>query len=183
MGDTEPLSNQDNRTLYRRSRINPIEVLILGSVTLLLGKGILDLFDAKALTAGTQFSTAAPRFTAGRSPAAARNGETAIPPRLAQLEVRCDTGKLETASSRVRLSGILCGFPESSKGTGEPRRILKSQVFNQANQYQAAVFSDLNSGKFTTDYIPLVSGANPFKVEFQYAGGKASTQEVVIQKN
>ena len=56
-------------------------------------------------------------------------------------------------------------------------------MVNSANKYSATVFTDVSSQKFSTDYIPLVSGRNAIHVEFSYQGGKTFSRDLALERN
>ena len=84
-----------------------------------------------------------------------------------------------TTATRVRLNGKLCGIQDPSEGN----LLVKTQILNKANSFQATIFTDVTSGRFSTDYIPLNTGENPMHIEFTYRGGKVVTHDIVLERH
>ncbi|HUP56578.1 MAG TPA: hypothetical protein VM598_03940 [Bdellovibrionota bacterium] len=85
--------------------------------------------------------------------------------------------QITLSAAKIRISGPLCGAPTSSA------QLIRTQVINGANRHEATVFTDLTEQKFSTDYIPLVSGKNPIHVEFMYQDGKVFTRDIAFERN
>ena len=158
----------------RRFRANPVEVLILSAVTVLFFRSVYNLvydsqgFQSIQLAGHSQMNTAAER-----SPAS-------VSSTFFNLEVKCDKNTdQDTGANKVRLTGTLCG----SSTTNDTSKLVKTVVTNGANKFTATVFTDVNSGKYSTDYIPPNVGQNPIRVEFAYRDGKSFVQELNVLKN
>jgi hypothetical protein len=85
----------------------------------------------------------------------------------------------QVQASKIRITGPICGV----EGPIDAGQIAKAIVVNSANQFNATVFTDLSTGKFSTDYIPLNSDKNSIRVEFQFKNGKTLTHDLRVQKN
>ena len=156
----------------RRFRANPVEVLILSVVTALFFRSVYKLvYDSEGFRAIQVAHQASNAATETRSP-------SSVSTTYFNLEVKCDKNMdQETPANKVRLTGSLCGSaPDTSK-------LVKTSISNSANKFTATVFTDLNSGKFSTDYIPLNVGKNPIRIDFSYRDGKSTTQEFTVIKN
>jgi hypothetical protein len=143
-----------------------------------------DFQNLRAAPLGTGSQSVAMSWEAGaRGPASHQNT-------FRSIDFKCEesaaTGTAPAASpeagvvlsaSKIRLAGPLCGSPSPSA------KLLKTQVINSANKYSATVFTDLSSQKFSTDYIPLVTGRNPIHVEFSYQGGKTFSRDLALERN
>jgi hypothetical protein len=148
--------------------MNPVEAAILAGVAAIFAFSIYSLFQA-----GSDFHPAALTAMAGNPISEGRSPASAAPSAFQNLDVACEEQPpTETAATKVRLTGKLCM-------TGA----RQARVVNQANQYSATVFTDAGNGKFSTDYIPLVAGANPIRVEFSGSETAAVTREFVVTKN
>jgi hypothetical protein len=148
----------------RRFRANPIEYGIFATVTLLFAHSVYSLlytqeeFRFAAMTPMASNPVSESRAPAGTIPA------------FANIELKCDgTDDQVTRAGRLRLSGPLCG--------GE-----KAVVMNDTNRFAATVFTDTDSKKFSTDYIPLNTGRNVIKVDFATKTGSQKTSTVVINR-
>ncbi len=156
----------------RRFRINPVEVVIFSAVFLILCNSVYSLFNERN---GFQPAMLSPM-------AANPVSETRAPASTSQsflnVDFNCQTQKeMTTSAPRIRLTGPLCG---SSDSTGT--QLIKTVIHNDANKFTATVFTDVNSGRFSTDYIPLNSEKNPIRVEFLYKGGKTVTNDFVVTR-
>lgn len=158
----------------RTFRTNPVEVAIFLAVTGLFVNSVVKLFyDSPDFQATALTQMASNPVSEGRAPASTQQS-------FLNLDVRCETAaEQETAASKVRLMGSLCGLDASTDGS----KLTKTVVINNANKFSATIFTDVSAGKFSTDYIPLNVGRNPLHLEFTYRGGKTVTQELVINKN
>jgi hypothetical protein len=88
-----------------------------------------------------------------------------------------------TAANRVRLTGPICRNEESEPHPFIGASPVKSSVKNASNHFSATVFFDEDSGKFSTEYIPLVSGENQIEIRFTYKDGEKLSQNLRIVKN
>ena len=68
------------------------------------------------------------------------------------------------------------------ESASDKSQVVAAAVVNSANQFRATVFTDLSSGKFSTDYIPLNSDKNPILLEFKFKNGKSVAHELVLQR-
>lgn len=159
----------------KRFRINPVEVAIFSVVALIFMNSVYSLFydrDNFQLATLTPMAASPTTENQSRSPAS-------IVPTYANLDVRCGAmDEQSVTASKVRLTGQIC----TPAGT-EEAKLIKTQITNGANKFNATVFTDVNGGKFSTDYIPLEVGKNALRIESSYPNGKLVTQELVIQKN
>jgi hypothetical protein len=165
-----------------RFRVNPIEGFVLGALALVFCHSVYSLFfdfeNLRAAPLGTGSQAVAMHWEPGsRSPASHATV-------FRSVDFKCDEGTAPAgspsdviAASKIRLTGPLCGSPSPST------KLLKTQVINSANKYAATVFTDLSSQKFSTDYIPLVTGRNPIHVEFTYQGGKTFSRDLALERN
>jgi hypothetical protein len=157
----------------RRFRVNPVEVAIFSIVTLIFLNSVYNLFyDRQGFRPAALAPMAAnPVSESNRAPAATAQS-------FLNLEVRCDANpEQETTAAKVRLTGALCG----AAGV-DGRKLVKTQIVNNANRFNATVFADVSAVKFSTDYIPLNAGKNPIRLEFTYQGGGAIAQDITINK-
>jgi hypothetical protein len=115
--------------------------------------------------------------------------ETSTPPETTReptatdfvnLEIPCAIkGSQKTNANQVRLGGPIC-----SEGAAlDPRKLIKTEIVNQANKSSATVYTDISAGKFLTNYIPLNTGENPILIQFIYSGGKTVTNKLVVVKD
>lgn len=156
-----------------RFKANPIEVLIFAVITAVFCHSVYSLFyespDFSPNSTLSSFPTGT--NTPERHLASTPSTTAAI------LALNCDSPlKQETPLSQVRLSGFLCGLKEDSNA----RRLTKTVIFNQANQFQATIFTDLFTSTFSTDYIPLIAGENKIRVEFSYFDSQSFSQEILL---
>jgi hypothetical protein len=173
----------------RHFRVNPVEILILLTMTVVVGNSAYNLlYGTDSFHPDALKPMAANPASEGRTLASVPSSS------FANLEVKCfaenvngDMGPRpasvstandhETSANKVRLTGTLCG---SDGITGS--QLVKATVLNSSNRFNATVFTDSNSPQFTTDYIPLAAGKNTLRLEFAYRGGKTHTQEITVSK-
>ncbi len=156
----------------KRFKANPVEVALFSVVALICCNSLYNLFfDTRAFNPAALTPMAANPISEGRSPASLTQA-------FANIEVRCDTNADQTRASKVRLAGTFC-----SPTAKDASKLLKAQITNGANKFAATVFTDSNSNKYSTDYIPLNAGTNPIHLEFHYRDGKVTTQSLSIVKN
>jgi hypothetical protein len=151
-----------------------VELAIFAVITLVFFNSVYNLFyDQQGFRPAALSPMAANPVSEGRSPASATQT-------FVNMDVRCDgTPDRDTTANKIRVTGSLC---DSGAG-GDSSHLVKTQVVNGANKFNATVFTDVNAGKFSTDYIPLNLGRNPIRVEFTYRGGKIVAQDFNIVKN
>jgi hypothetical protein len=189
----------------RRFRSNPVEIAIFSVITLVFCNSIYSLFnDGGSFQTSALTPMAANPVSEGRSPASAAANRASF----ANLDVACaaavpasppnkdgkdgddaesenDTpatgrapaslAEAQTVSAaKVRLTGAFCGATD-------PSQLTQITIVNKANKFAAAVFSDVNTGKYSTDYIPLNAGKNPIRVDFAYRDGKTVSRELDVQ--
>jgi hypothetical protein len=159
--------------LAKRYRTNPVEITIFCVVLLVFCNSIYRLFnDSRTLHASVLRPMASSPISEGRSP-------SSVSPAFINIEIKCE-GVLDqdTSASKVRLSGPLCGSDPVTAGSS----LMKTVVMNGSNKFSATIFTDVNSGKFSTDYIPLNSGKNTIHLEFSYRDGKIASQDITVTK-
>lgn len=165
----------------RSARVNPIEILALVVILGVLVHSLVSLFrggpQLQALALSPGRATASVDSPSGRGPASLSPAATAV---VGMIEVGCGSAEAqsETGAAKVRLTGSLCGAPA---GVEDPRP-QQATIANEANHYQATVFADPSSGKFSTDYIPMQPGRNVVRVDFKYAGGRSFSQTLAIER-
>jgi hypothetical protein len=164
----------------RRYRTNPFEIVVFVLVSLICFRSIYSLFyDQQSFRAAalTPISNSPISDGMSRSPAGFSSQS------FLNFDIKCEGGNTkETTATKVRLTGNLCGMLTGiSQDVGN--QLMKSAILNQANKFNATVFTDVSAGKFSTDYIPLNSGENPIKIEFTYKNGKVFTQEFNVSRN
>ena len=158
----------------RRFRINPIEIAILAVVTGMFAHSAYTLVDSRE---SFEFASLTPMvsnpISEGRSLASVSTANVSV-------NVNCEANPaVPTSASRARLTGSLCGVDAGPEGTN----LVKTGVVNQANSANATVFTDLDTGKFSTEYLPFANGKNPIRVEFHYRDGKVVSHDVEITRN
>jgi hypothetical protein len=158
----------------RRFRANPVEVAIFSIVTLVFANSVYNLFyDRDTFHPKTLTPMEANPLSEGK-----RTLASAASANLFNLDVPCDHSlSKEIQSDRVRLLGTFCDK------TLQPGRLLKSQIVNNTNHFNATVFTDTESGKYSTDYIPLEPGENGVHLEFSFLDGKSFSQEINISRH
>lgn len=141
-----------------KRRLNPIELFIFCAVLSTFGYSVYQLM------------TPAPFQGSYRTDI--QNREVASIKSEQDIEVQCNvTQTYNTGSAQVRLAGTLCA------------KNVQARILNQANRFQAAVFSDSQKSRYTTEYIPLNPGKNPIYFEFKDADGKTLSQVVTVNRN
>lgn len=89
----------------------------------------------------------------------------------------CDTKtKPETAASKIQITGPFCG------AAAEKPALVRAEVMNQANRTVATVFAQKDTRQFSTEFIPLISGENPIRLRFTYAGGKVFEKSIAVTR-
>lgn len=159
--------------VVRKFRTNPVEMAVFSVVTLIFANSVYNLFyDQQNFRPAALTPMAANPISEGRAPASVTQA-------FASVEVTCGDAmnSQKTAASKVRLSGALCGVMPGDTG-----KLVKTVVVNNANQVNATVFTDPNSAKFSTDYIPLNSGQNSIHLEFSYRDGTTYRQNLNFEK-
>jgi hypothetical protein len=170
-------------TSHPRFRVNPVELAIFSVVCLILINSIYNLvYDRESFRATSLTPMVAnPVSEAGRAPAATVAGAAPAVGQHASflnLDLKCDgAADHETGAGKVRLTGSLCGI-----NPGDGATLAKTSVVNGANRFTATVFTDVNAGKYSTDYIPLNTGKNPIHLEFSYRGGKVVSQDITVTR-
>lgn len=161
----------------RQFKTNPVEIAIFLAVTTVFVNSVYKLFyespnfKATALTKMEGNPTSEGRVLAS----SAQNSQSFL-----NLDLKCEAqSDQETLASKVRLSGTLCGTDVQTDGG----KLMKTLVSNTSNKFNATVFTDVNAGKYSTDYIPLNSGKNLIHIEFTYRDGKVVGQDFSITKN
>lgn len=156
----------------RRFRANPVEVAVFSILTLVFANSVYNLFyerdgfHPKSLTP----MEASPLREGKRTLASSTSSQ------LFNLDLPCDRSfNKEMQANRVRLLGTFCDK------TQLPSRLVKTQIVNNTNHFNATVFTDTDNGKYSTDYIPLEPGVNGVHVEFSYLDGKSFTQEISLK--
>lgn len=163
-----------------RFRVNPVEMAIFSAVSLIFINSLYNLFHDRSASSGLlAHSIASPAPQADRAPAAIEPVSNApVSTLLATQEVGCQSEqKHQTSAGRLRLKGLLCGVqtPEESGN------LLRTEVVNTANQVQATVFPDPQTLSYSTDYIPLVEGANSIRIDFHFKG-KTTSQRLDVTR-
>jgi hypothetical protein len=164
-------------------KLNPIEGLLFGLMALIFCHSmyslVYDFGNLRAAPLGsTSHEVAQAQVTHGmswetRAPASKGTG-------LRSIDFKCeDSAGSESgvSATKVRLTGPLCGLPSPTA------KLVKTQIVNGANKYSATVFTDVSAQKFSTDYIPLVTGRNSIHVEFEYQGGKTFSRDLALERN
>lgn len=156
-----------------RFRINPAEVLILCVMVLIFLNSVYNLFyDWRQIPSQpslAELNNTTSLESAGRSPAG-----------YLSLEVECEPNSMtlqKVQATKVRLNGPLCGGTGSDSVKESP---IQTEVLNTASHTKATVFTDPQSNRFLTDYLPLSPGKNPIEIRFTYQGGKVVQQTMAI---
>jgi hypothetical protein len=157
----------------KRFKMNPIEILVFSAISVVFANSVYNLFYGQQnidVTATAAVPTAA-ATQESRSPASVTESSM-------NLQVRCGQKQEQvTDAPKIRLSGDLCDIQSLSEG----QDLQIATIINGANKFTATVFA--HGGTYSTDYIPLNTGKNPIQIEFQYRGGKKSTQDLTIVRN
>jgi hypothetical protein len=172
----QPMPNPIVPSNVKRFRTNPVELAIFSVITLIFFNSVYNLFyDQQGFHPAALSPMAANPVSEGRSPASVSQS-------FVNLDVKCDaTPDQDTTATKVRITGNLCG--EGRVPASDGSKLVKTEVVNNANKFGATVFTDVNAGKFSTDYIPLNLGKNPIHVEFTYRGGEVVSQDFNVVKN
>lgn len=116
----------------------------------------------------------------------ATSGTAKITGQFSSFGLKCgalDPESLSLHSSKIRITGELCGSNSESPTYGSKPKTSRAYVVNQTNRYTATVFVDGPRGKFSTDYIPLEAGSNQIVIKFVAPSGKISEKSLTITKN
>ena len=169
-----PLPNPAAPTKIRRFRANPVELAIFSVITLIFFNSIYSLlYDQHGFHPTALAPMAANPVSEGRYPASVSQA-------FVNFEVRCDSNSdRDTQATKVRLTGPLC--PGNTEN--DVSKLVKALVVNNSNKFNATVFTDVGTGKFSTDYIPLSVGTNAIHIEFSYNSGSVVTQDFKVVKN
>jgi hypothetical protein len=202
-------TTKDTNTETKRFRVNPVEILILLTMTIVVGNSGYNLLygtdsfhpsQLKAITAQSPLSPVDNRSLASTPTSAFANIEikcqrqnapeaTASSDESTSDDPASDENAPSAASSAASSNDAktaaskvrLTGVLCGGDGlTGA--QLVKATVLNSANHFNATVFTDSDSPQFTTDYIPLTEGKNSLRIEFAYRGGKTNTQEFNVSK-
>jgi hypothetical protein len=170
----------------RRFKINPVELVVFGAVTLIFANSVYQLYyDWEEIRTNVVGSTPALAQSDRDGRSIASNN-----PLFSTIEVKCDEksaakkkpGSSEalevTDAAKIRLSGPLCG-----PGKADKTKLLKAEVVNRTTNSTATVFTNSTDGSFSTDFIQLSPGRNQIQLKWVYQGGKEHSQALVIQKN
>jgi hypothetical protein len=173
-----PEENMHPHVEVRRYRINPVEIIILATIGAVFINSIYHLFyDSNGFRPAALQEMAANPISEGRSPAS-------VSATFQSADVTCtENPERGTSASKIRLTGPLCNGLAAGEAQASPDPLIRATVLNVTNQFNATVFTDTVSGKFSTDYIPLNTGKNQLKMEFTYKSGKIVTQELAFSKN
>jgi len=95
-----------------------------------------------------------------------------------------DSEESGSHAASTRQPASVTATAAESVSTADSAELLptETRIFNQANRFAATVFQDPSTRKFTTDYIPLVAGANPIRIQFIYKGGRSYSQDFVVTR-
>lgn len=161
-------------------KVNPVELLIFTGVSLVFLNSVYKLFydwnirDPQKLDLiGLQSASEGNRGIASTSTA-----------QKSQFQLVCgEKQDLETTASRVLLLGEICG-----RDTSGSRKFKSAQILNTTNNKGTTVYSQMITGRFSSDFIPLEPGANRIVVRFTYedASNRASSNQdqfVTIEEN
>lgn len=170
------LPNPAPSSNVKRFRANPVELAIFSVISLIFFNSVYNLFyDQQGFHPAALTPMSANPISEGRSPASTSQA-------FVNVDVRCDGNPdKDTTATKVRLTGALCA--DGRVPASDTTSLVKTQVINNANKFTATVFTDVNSGKFSTDYIPLNLGKNPIHLEFSYRSGKVVSQDINVVKN
>lgn len=166
----------------RRFKINPVEFAIFSVVCTIFLNSVYNLFyDWRGFrsTASVEVKLGS-ESQAPRSPASLGASMAAVPTSFINMGILCqeEMEEQKVTANKVRISGPFCGISAPQ----DHKKLLRTEVMNEANQISATVFTDFHTGRFSTDYIPLQRGKNTIQIKFVYQGGKVGTKTVQIQK-
>jgi len=156
----------------RRYRANPVEFVILLIITTIFVNSVYNLFyQHPGYKANALRPLASTPISEGRAPASVSQS-------LISLDLTCE-GSVDktTTASKIRVKGPLCG----SDTTSAERSLIKTQIANTSNQFNATVFTD--GTQFSTDYLPLNPGKNTIHVEFSYRNGETYSKDILVTKD
>jgi hypothetical protein len=177
-------SSVANHQETRRFRINPVEMIILATISGVFLNSIYHLFyDPNGFHPAALQNMAANPVSEGRSPASVSGA-------FQSAEMTCtDNPERATSASKIRILGPICngtgpsaGAPDTANVNPTSDPLIRTVVMNETNKFSATVFTDSVMSKFSTDYIPLSPGKNQVKVEFAYKSGKTVTQDLAFSK-
>lgn len=164
----------------KRFRINPVEIAIFAVVSLIFLNSVYNLFSDRQ-----GFSPSALSPMAANPTSESRNLASVIAPvtKTAQIDLKCDTAKSfqnVDEASKVVINGELCG-------QGKANTLSHWELVNKTNQYMGTVFAEQKDAakgrpKFTTDYIPLVTGQNQIEIKLSYKNGKNFNQTLFVTR-
>ena len=163
---------EQSRAIHR-FRANPVEVTIFSIVALVFVNSVYNLvYERDGFHPKTLKPMASNPISEGnRAPASA-----AVRTYLS-FEVPCEGEfQKESSANKVRLSGSLCGMDKYTTA----QTLIHASILNKTNGFSATVFSDAETGKYSTDYIPLKSGENKISVEFTYHNGRTFSLDGTI---
>ena len=164
---------EDRRCKKPKYLINPIEIAIFAILTITFALSLGRLIKNQDQLRANALLDPATRSIASISAPKSSS--------LYHFESQCtqNTGIVETAAIKVRISGPLCGLDTKSL----KKSLMKTTVINLTNQSRATVFTDLSNLKFSTDYVALEPGTNTIQIEFNPGNGNTVSQQVSIKKN
>lgn len=166
----------------RRFRINPVELIIFGAVTLIFANSVYQLiFDWEEIRGTVSTLASLDKNLNGRSLASSN-------PLFATIEVKCNAPTKKKSASpeeltettdavKARILGPFCAPAGVGKNT-----FSKVEVLNKTSNSSATVISNANEGHFSTDFIPLNAGKNQILIKWLYQGGREFSQVLNIQK-
>lgn len=157
----------------RRFRANPVEVAIFSILSLVFVNSVYNLFyDREGFHPRTLTPMEANPLSEGKRTLASSTGSL-----LFNLDLPCERSfNKDIQANRVRLLGTFCDK------TLQPTKLIKSLIVNNTNHFSATVFTDTDSGKYSTDYIPLEPGENGVHLEFSFLDGKSFTQDLSLKR-
>ncbi|MGZ3689470.1 MAG: hypothetical protein ACXVBW_14305, partial [Bdellovibrionota bacterium] len=137
----------------RRFKTNPVEIVIFSVVSLIFINSLYNLFyDHQGFHPAALSPMAANPTSEGRAPA------SVVQKSFKSVDLSCESNpEQDTTATKVRLAGPLCEIDAAL----DAAKLLRTTIINTANQFNATVFPDVSTGKFSTDYIPLNTGKNP----------------------
>ncbi len=164
-----------NRTYpIPRFRTNPVEIIIFLTITLIFIYSLYNLLYGRVdFQLNTISTMSANPISEGRSPASTVSS-------LTTYEMACEKMSAKTISSnKLRLHGLLC----SSNSNKSDKILNRAEIINTTNQFAATVFTDIENGQFSTDYIPLSAGLNSLHVLFTYQDGEKFELDLAITQS
>jgi len=88
------------------------------------------------------------------------------------LQAKTKFEELKTDSSWIRISTQSCD---------EDQEIAESKLENKSNGYVATIFST-SANQLTSDFIPLVDGANQFQMDVKLESGKHFNYQWTVER-